>query len=223
MPERPERSADSNAGRHLILYDGLCGLCNRLNQFVLPRDSRGTFVFAFTQSRVGRELVTRFGRNPDDLDTFFVISHYRSYSARLLSKSSAALFVAGGELDAPWNWLRVFGVLPGPLRDWGYDLIARNRYRVLAGTRAVFCRPRNTNSGSSTHEVSGRRDFSSIDRRRSSSPRRPHPSVTLPSSGSHRRPAMRRDANVRGGNHDAKRSRRPRDGGSSTAARANAD
>jgi predicted DCC family thiol-disulfide oxidoreductase YuxK len=130
MPEGPERSADPNAGRHLILYDGLCGLCNRLNQFVLPRDSRGTFVFASLQSRVGRELVTRFGRNPDDLDTFFVISNYRRHSARLLSKSAAALFVAG-ELDAPWSWLRLFGVLPSALRDWGYDLIARNRYRVF--------------------------------------------------------------------------------------------
>jgi predicted DCC family thiol-disulfide oxidoreductase YuxK len=118
------------AGQHLILYDGLCGLCNRMNRFVLPRDRAAVFAFASLQSRVGREVVERFGHNPDDLDTFFLIVDYRSESARALTKSTAALFVVRA-LGAPWSWIAALVVLPRTLRDWTYDLIARNRYRLF--------------------------------------------------------------------------------------------
>ena len=57
-------------GAHPItLYDGVCGLCNRLNQFTLKRDKRGVFRFAALQSSFARELLARHGANPDDLDT----------------------------------------------------------------------------------------------------------------------------------------------------------
>jgi predicted DCC family thiol-disulfide oxidoreductase YuxK len=117
-------------GRHLVLYDGVCGLCNRLNQFVLPRDTGGVFDFASLQSRVGREVLTRFDRNPDELNTLYVVVDYRGGAPRLLSKARAALFVLKA-LGAPWRWLGVFGVLPGAVLDRAYDLVARNRYRLF--------------------------------------------------------------------------------------------
>jgi predicted DCC family thiol-disulfide oxidoreductase YuxK len=120
----PERS-------HLLLYDGVCGLCNRLIQFILPRDPKGTFEFASLQSRVGRERLTKFGRDPDVLATFYVIADHRGENPRLLSKAKAGLFVLK-VLGQPWSWMVVvLGVLPDKLLDRGYDLIARYRYRLF--------------------------------------------------------------------------------------------
>jgi len=124
------QASSSAGGQNLILYDGVCGLCNRLNQFVLPRDSRAAFDFASIQSGAGRQLLTRFDRNPDDLTTFYVVADYRAPGPALLSKARAALFVMK-TLGAPWSWLGVFGVLPNALLDAAYDLIARNRYRLF--------------------------------------------------------------------------------------------
>ena len=117
-------------GQNLILYDGVCGLCNRLNHFVLPRDTRGVFDFASIQSGAGRGLLMRLDRNPDDLTTFYVVVGYRSGAPVLLSKARAALFVMKA-LGPPWSWLGVFGVLPTAVLDRGYDLVARNRYRLF--------------------------------------------------------------------------------------------
>ena len=125
------------AGEHLILYDGVCGLCNQLNQFVLARDLEGVFLFASLQSAVGRSVLQRFGRNPDDLDTFFVVKHHRSASPALVSKSGAALLVAKA-LGAPWRWLGIFEVFPSALLDRGYDLIARNRYRLFGRSETCW-------------------------------------------------------------------------------------
>jgi predicted DCC family thiol-disulfide oxidoreductase YuxK len=122
--------SSSPAGQHVILYDGICGLCNRVNQFVISRDSRSVFDFASLQSETGRSLVKRFGREPDDLDTFYVVTNYRAGSSALLSKAEAALFIVK-TLGAPWSWLGVFGILPKVLLNWSYDTIARNRYRLF--------------------------------------------------------------------------------------------
>lgn len=129
MPESI-RQAPSPPGDHLLLYDGVCGLCNRLNQFVLPRDTAGVFAFASLQSGAGRSALARFGKNSDDLNTFYVVTNYRSDAPGLLSKAAAGLFVMK-VLGAPWRWLGVFGVLPQSLLNVGYDLIARNRYRLF--------------------------------------------------------------------------------------------
>lgn len=117
-------------GRHLILYDGVCGLCNRLNQFVLARDPAGRFDFAAQQSAAGRRYLQQHGADPDTLSTLFVIDDYRGARPRLLSRARAALFVAG-EIGAPWSALRVFSILPDGVLNVGYDLVARHRYRLF--------------------------------------------------------------------------------------------
>ena len=129
-------------GAHLILYDGVCGLCNRVNQFVLPRDPDGIFDFASLQSDTGRAFVTRFGGNPDELNTMFVVADYRSTAPSLLPRSRAALFIMR-RLGAPWRWLAVLDVLPRALLDAGYALVARNRYRFFGRhDRCILPSPR---------------------------------------------------------------------------------
>jgi predicted DCC family thiol-disulfide oxidoreductase YuxK len=117
-------------GEHLILYDGVCGLCNRLNQFVLLGDTRAVFDFASLQSPTARSILPRLGGNAESLDTVYVVVNYRSGSPVLLSKSGAASFVLKTlGIRGPLSW--AFRALPDGLLNLGYDLIARNRYRVF--------------------------------------------------------------------------------------------
>ena len=130
MTEHSERTASTRRGEHLLLYDGVCGLCNRIVGFVLTRDRRRRFDFASLQSATGRSIAERAGRSPDDLNTFYVVANYRTDSPRLLSKSRAALFVVQ-TLGGIWRALSMVGVLPTALLDFFYDLTARNRYRLF--------------------------------------------------------------------------------------------
>lgn len=123
-------AGNTQSGRHLILYDGVCGLCNRLNRFVLPRDRDGAFRFASLQSAYGRRFLGRFGRDAADLNTFYVIENFESDGATLLEKTYAAFFVLK-VIGGLWRVLTVLRVLPLRLLNWGYDLIARSRYRVF--------------------------------------------------------------------------------------------
>lgn len=120
-------------GDAIILYDGVCGLCNRLNRFVLTRDSHAQFRFAALQSGFAREVLARYGRNPEDLDTFYLLEDYGLPSERLRSKSSAALRVLD-RIGGVWKLSRIVAWVPGPLRDFGYDLVARTRYRIFGKT-----------------------------------------------------------------------------------------
>jgi predicted DCC family thiol-disulfide oxidoreductase YuxK len=120
----------SSARRHLILYDGVCGLCNRLVQFILPRDRLDAFVFAALQSDLAAQVLARHGRDASEGDTFFVVRDYGTPRERLLDRSDAGLFVAK-TLGRGWQLVWPLRFVPRPLRDLGYGLIARNRYRVF--------------------------------------------------------------------------------------------
>jgi len=117
-----------SAGKHLILYDGVCGLCNGLVRFVIPRDRRERFRFAPLQGDTARRVLKAFGRTPDDLDTFYVIADYEGSAARLHERDRASIFVLGS-LGFPWFLAVAFRILPGFLRRWSYTYIARRRYR----------------------------------------------------------------------------------------------
>jgi predicted DCC family thiol-disulfide oxidoreductase YuxK len=117
-------------GAHLVLYDGVCGLCSRLVQFLLTHDHRALFAFASLQSAIGRAMVERYGGNTHELTSFFVVANYRTGHARMVSRSNAALFVAG-ELEWPWKVAVLMRVLPTAILDRVYDVVARSRYRVF--------------------------------------------------------------------------------------------
>jgi predicted DCC family thiol-disulfide oxidoreductase YuxK len=130
MAESRTQVVDGGGGRHLVLYDGVCGLCDHLVQFVLAHDPDGVFDFAPLQSDTGRQAVAREGGNPDALTSFYVVRDYRTSAARSLVKARAALFVAN-TLGWPWKIASAFGVLPTAVLDQGYDIVARYRYRVF--------------------------------------------------------------------------------------------
>lgn len=112
----------------LLLYDGVCGLCDRLTRFVLKRDRRDRFRFASLQGAPGRAWVARFGKDPDDLTTFYVVVGHDGPAPRLLARGRAGLFVLK-ELGGVWALSRVLSILPTRVLDWGYERVARNRYR----------------------------------------------------------------------------------------------
>ena len=130
MAASPEQAATQLQGVHLVLYDGVCGLCNRLVQFLLKNDRRAVFSFASLQSAMGKALVARWGGDPEDLTSFYVVTDFRTPDARVVTKSAAVLFVAR-ELGWPWKLARVAGILPAALRDRLYNVVARSRYRVF--------------------------------------------------------------------------------------------
>ena len=135
-----DASGPSDAGRHLLLYDGVCGLCDRFVGFVLAHDGRRRFRFAALQSRVGRSVVAAHGGDPDRLDTVWVVADYASGAARVLRRSAAALFVLD-QLGPPWRLAAVLRRAPAPLLDWLYGRVAARRYRVF-GRRAACPAPR---------------------------------------------------------------------------------
>jgi predicted DCC family thiol-disulfide oxidoreductase YuxK len=123
--------AASGAGTtHLVLYDGVCALCNGLVQFLLVRDRRGIFRFASLQSPIGQAIVSNFGGRPEELNSLYVVANYLSNDAAALTRSRAALFVVS-QVGWPWSLARVVGVLPTFILDRAYDAIARTRYRIF--------------------------------------------------------------------------------------------
>jgi predicted DCC family thiol-disulfide oxidoreductase YuxK len=121
----------SDPANPIILYDGVCALCNRLVQFVLKRDSRDRFRFAALQSDFAAKILQRHGVAPQSLDTFYLVLDHGEPGERMVGRSDAAISLAQ-EIGGVWAALgALLRLLPRWLRDWGYNAIARNRYRIF--------------------------------------------------------------------------------------------
>lgn len=115
----------------IILFDGVCGLCNGFVAFVWPRDRHRRFRFAPLQSGAARAILARHGRDATALDTVIVVVDPGMPSERLLDRSAAGLHVLAA-LGGGWALVaRLLGWLPRPLLDLAYRLLARNRYRLF--------------------------------------------------------------------------------------------
>ena len=114
----------------IVLYDGVCGLCNRLTQFLLKRDHHDRLRFASLQSEFAAVILKRHGKDASDLDTVYVVQDYGEANERLLARSDAIICL-GQELGGIWSAAVLAKALPRFLRDWLYNLVARNRYRVF--------------------------------------------------------------------------------------------
>jgi predicted DCC family thiol-disulfide oxidoreductase YuxK len=114
----------------IVLYDGVCGLCNRLNQFLLKRDHHDRLLFASLQSNLARKILERHGADPTDLDTVYVVEDYDTPSERLFMRSNAILRALEA-LGGIWKLSSVSKILPRPVRDLFYRVVATNRYRVF--------------------------------------------------------------------------------------------
>ena len=107
----------------IILFDGVCNLCNGAVQFVLKHDPEKQFMFASLQSEAGKQLLESKQLSSTELTSFILIEN-----GELYSKSTAALKVAK-RLNGAIKFLGIFIVIPAIIRDAVYNLIARNRYR----------------------------------------------------------------------------------------------
>lgn len=115
----------------ILLYDGVCGLCHRLVQFILRHDHAAIFRFAALQSQFAAPILARHDANLTDLDTVYVVVNHDLADERLLPRSDAVLFTLQ-QLGGLWRTaaflLRLF---PLAIRDAAYGLVARNRYRTF--------------------------------------------------------------------------------------------
>ena len=115
----------------IVFYDGVCGLCNRLVQFLLKRDKQDKLRFASLQSNFAATVLTRHGIDPKDLDTLHVVENFEQSNERALNRSDAILRAAR-ELGGFWSVAAVLGkIVPKPLRDLFYKFVATNRYKVF--------------------------------------------------------------------------------------------
>jgi len=107
----------------VVLYDGVCNLCNDSVKFIIQRDPAAKFSFAPMQEAAGHELLRQHGLEHLDLSTFVLIREGRAYL-----RSSAWLQIVG-DLDGAWPVLTVFRIVPRFIRDAVYDFIGKRRYR----------------------------------------------------------------------------------------------
>lgn len=114
--------AGKSAEGAVLLYDGVCALCNKLVSFVIRRDARGLFRYASLQSPLGQRYLVAAGLLNDERNTFVYVENDRFFT-----KSTAALEVLR-RLDRFWPMMYLFIVIPTALRNVLYDLIARHRY-----------------------------------------------------------------------------------------------
>jgi predicted DCC family thiol-disulfide oxidoreductase YuxK len=115
----------------VILYDGVCVFCSRWIRFIAARDKDRRFRFTAIQSGYGTRLALAFGIDPKDPDTNAVV-----HGGIARFKSDAALTVLS-RLPG-WGWVRALRVVPKPLRDAVYNLVARNRYRIFGKYQECF-------------------------------------------------------------------------------------
>jgi predicted DCC family thiol-disulfide oxidoreductase YuxK len=111
----------------IVLFDGVCNLCNGTVQFIIRRDPQGRFRFASQQSEAGRELLRKHGllEVGGVAQSIVVLEGERVYL-----ESDAALRILY-RLGGAWRLAHALWIVPRPLRDWIYRLVARNRYRLF--------------------------------------------------------------------------------------------
>jgi len=115
----------------VILFDGVCNFCNASINFVIDRDAARRFRFASLQSDFGQRLLAENNRQLTDFDTVLLLRE-----GELFEKSDAALEIA--RYLKGWSWLYLFRFVPRFIRDFFYNIIAKNRYRLFG--KSEFCR-----------------------------------------------------------------------------------
>lgn len=110
--------------KHLILFDGVCNLCNSSVQFIIKNDPNAIFHFASLQSEIGQNILKQHQLPTDDFDSFIYIEN-----DIVFQKSTAALKVLK-TLGGKWKLAYFFIIFPAFIRDGIYQLIAKNRYKI---------------------------------------------------------------------------------------------
>ncbi|MBQ4862407.1 DUF393 domain-containing protein [Pseudoalteromonas sp. MMG013] len=117
---------------HIIIFDGVCNFCNRSINFIIKRDHTNKFVFAPMQSPAAQKLIADYSAENVGVDTFLLIKNGQCFY-----RTNAAIEIAQ-DLCGGWPLVRVFKVLPRPIRDYFYRFFARNRYHIFGKTHACM-------------------------------------------------------------------------------------
>ncbi|MCA0959533.1 thiol-disulfide oxidoreductase DCC family protein [Muricauda ruestringensis] len=111
-------------GKKIILFDGVCNLCNNSVQFVIKRDKNDVFRYAALQSDVGQQLLKQRHIDTIAVDSIILIEPGVAY----YTKSDAALEIAQ-DLGGLWKLSAIFSWIPATIRNRIYDFVAKNRYK----------------------------------------------------------------------------------------------
>lgn len=110
--------------KKLVLFDGVCNLCNNSVLFIIKHDKKDLFLFTSLQSRQGKEIIKSFNINTEETDSVLLYSNKDGLS----QKSTAALKIVS-HLGFPQNLFTVFFIVPTSIRNWVYEVVAKNRYQ----------------------------------------------------------------------------------------------
>ena len=124
---------DIPKSKKLILFDGVCNLCNSAVQYVIKHDKKDLFLFAPLQSNIGQNIIKHYNIDTNTIDSILLYTPEQG----ITYKSTAALKVAK-QLGFPRNLAAIFFIIPTVLRNWVYDYIARNRYKCYGKKEACM-------------------------------------------------------------------------------------
>jgi predicted DCC family thiol-disulfide oxidoreductase YuxK len=110
-----------NSDKPVILFDGVCNLCNSSVQFVVKRDPEGIFRYASLQSDFGQQLLKKYNLPADTFNSFILYQDNQIYT-----RSTGALKMLS-QLKG-WKWTKAFSIIPRFIRDGVYNLISKYRY-----------------------------------------------------------------------------------------------
>ena len=113
----------STEDKTVVLFDGVCNLCNSLVIFLIKRDRKKALMFTALQSKVGQSILKSNQLKTDNFDSFVLYKNGKIYQ-----KSGAGIRVLGS-LGGFWTLMYIFLTVPSPIRNWVYSLIANNRYK----------------------------------------------------------------------------------------------
>ena len=122
---------ETDAASPLVLYDGVCGLCDRTVQWLLDHDPEGKLTFAALQGDTAAEIRARHPELPEGLDSIILVEHPNDVGGKeRVVWHSHAIFRLLSYLPAPWRFFRWLSIIPRPLTDLGYRGVAAIRYRI---------------------------------------------------------------------------------------------
>ncbi|MFK5982477.1 MAG: DCC1-like thiol-disulfide oxidoreductase family protein [Flavobacteriaceae bacterium] len=116
----------------IILFDGVCNLCNASVNFVIQRDKNDVFRFVALQSEIGKKYISEFNIDPLDTDSIILIDEDKCYI-----KSTAALHITKS-MSGGYPLLFGFIIVPKFIRNWVYDYVAKNRYKWYGKTESCM-------------------------------------------------------------------------------------
>ncbi len=121
-----------SASKPIVLFDGVCNLCNSTVQFIIKHDPEAKILFSSLQGNFGQNTLRKHGLQTDNFDTFLFIKEGQIYDR------SSAFLQMSAELQRPYKYLQFLSFVPKPIRDGVYSLISKNRYRLFGKSKVCM-------------------------------------------------------------------------------------